>query len=271
VGGLKFDKDDPQALDFVTAASNLRASIFNIPRQSRFDAKEIAGNIIPAIATTNAIIAGGIVLEALKVLAGREDECKYAVCNRYLSGRKQDVLLNATKLDVPNPICYVCGTSVLNLTLDTTKFTVQMLIEQVVQKHLSFNRPTIDYVTLSGGGDQLCEGVEDELDENEIAKFKRYLPINLASLPRPIVSGTKLDVFDTSQDLSLTIQVCHKQLTEEEAPSGFITSGDATKAPSKSLAPEPASGNKRSLEGAPADGTKKPRSDDAEGVVLLDD
>ncbi len=36
----------------------------------------MAGNIIPAIATTNAVIAGLIVMEALKVLAGESHKCK---------------------------------------------------------------------------------------------------------------------------------------------------------------------------------------------------
>lgn len=36
----------------------------------------MAGNIIPAIATTNAIIAAVIVMEGLKVLNGRIGECK---------------------------------------------------------------------------------------------------------------------------------------------------------------------------------------------------
>lgn len=35
-----------------------------------FDAKGMAGNIIHAIATTNAIISGLIVIEAIKILAG---------------------------------------------------------------------------------------------------------------------------------------------------------------------------------------------------------
>jgi len=68
-GGLEFDKDDPQALDLVTSASNLRSQVFHIPRKSRWEVKEIAGKIVPAIATTNAIIGGFIVLEALKVRA----------------------------------------------------------------------------------------------------------------------------------------------------------------------------------------------------------
>lgn len=36
----------------------------------------MAGNIIPAIATTNAVIAGLIVMEGLKVLAGKLNDCR---------------------------------------------------------------------------------------------------------------------------------------------------------------------------------------------------
>jgi len=44
-------------MEFVSAASNLRSRVFNIPLQSLYDAKGVAGNIIPAIASTNAIVA----------------------------------------------------------------------------------------------------------------------------------------------------------------------------------------------------------------------
>ena len=63
---LIFDKDDALAMAFVTAAANLRAYVFQIPMESLYNCKGIAGNIIPAIATTNAIVAGLQVLEAFK-------------------------------------------------------------------------------------------------------------------------------------------------------------------------------------------------------------
>ncbi|KAL1521397.1 hypothetical protein AB1Y20_021062 [Prymnesium parvum] len=278
VGSLSFDKDDPQALDFVTAAANLRASIFGIPRLSRWDVKEIAGNIIPAIATTNAIIAGFIVLEAFKVLAGRVDECKYAVCNRHLAGRKRDLLLNNTTLDPPRPDCTVCSGSPRKLTLDTTKWTVQALLETILRQHLSFQSPTIDCETLWGMHDQLCEGAVDEIDEEEAQKYERYLPLALSALPVPITSGTVLDLFDTSQDLSMKIMVEHRALSHEEAPLGFLLSEEAqeeAKEASHAVADAVKSAKRVRTEDDerdPAETAMKMRAkeDDADEIVLLD-
>ena len=75
-GFLEWDKDDLPALNFVTACANIRMFIFNIKQKSRFEVKSMAGNIIPAIATTNAVIAGCIVMEALKILNNQMDRCK---------------------------------------------------------------------------------------------------------------------------------------------------------------------------------------------------
>ncbi len=51
--------------------ANLRASVYGIEMKSRFIDKQMAGNIIPAIATTNAIIAGMIVMLVIKVVMGK--------------------------------------------------------------------------------------------------------------------------------------------------------------------------------------------------------
>ena len=73
---ITFDKDDEDTLDFVVAAANLRSSVFGIESKSKFDIKQMAGNIIPAIATTNAMTAGLCVLQAFKVLKGEYHKAK---------------------------------------------------------------------------------------------------------------------------------------------------------------------------------------------------
>ncbi|RCN35354.1 repeat in ubiquitin-activating protein, partial [Ancylostoma caninum] len=73
---LHWDKDDEDAMRFVASCANIRATIFGIPRKSLFEIKSMAGNIIPAIATTNAVVAGMVVVEAMKILSGELDKLK---------------------------------------------------------------------------------------------------------------------------------------------------------------------------------------------------
>ena len=85
----KFEKDhdDNFHMDFITAASNLRASNYDIETADKLKSKLIAGKIIPAIATTTAMATGFVAIELYKTVATnpeiRKDLSKFknAFCN----------------------------------------------------------------------------------------------------------------------------------------------------------------------------------------------
>ncbi|KAJ9507715.1 hypothetical protein QJQ45_019102, partial [Haematococcus lacustris] len=279
LGSAVFDKDDDLAVEFVTAASNLRAMCYAIPTQSLFAAKGMAGNIIHAIASTNAIISGLIVVEALKLLAG----CQPALRSTYLHDLYPGCrsLLGPSAPAPPNPACLACGKALASLRVNLHTFTLSRLLEEVIKKRLAVNVPM-----LMAGGFMYEEG--EGLEEDEVEAYRRMLPLPLAQLPGGALAGGGLmHVSDESQAFTMDLLLQHQEAFDElEVPEGFILvgAGSTQPAPAPAPGPEPpvAAGIAAAAEGAgpgpvekesaasspgPAAGLKY--TEDAGGVVVL--
>jgi ubiquitin-like 1-activating enzyme E1 B len=127
---IAFDKDDEDTLDLVAAAANLRSDIFSISTRSKFDIKQMAGNIIPAIATTNAMIAGLCVMQAFKVFRGEYFRAKMIFLDRGS--------ISASPIDPPNPDCAVCGVAMSRIEIDPSRATLSDIVDGVLKMELGY-------------------------------------------------------------------------------------------------------------------------------------
>ena len=256
-----FSKDDALAVEFVTACALLRSSNYGIAPMSLFDAKGMAGNIVHAVATTNAIVGGLIVLEALKVLRNarvgkeidadaatkiselggpetpehqafikqqRDQKCcayKYTFVKQFASNNR---LLEPIDADAPNPKCHVCGAARVELRCDATRMTLGSLIDDVLLKKIGMIAPEIQHPRTI-----LYEHDDgDSLDEDEVETYRKNRSTRLVDLPAGgVKSGDVLSVTDFSQKFEFELLVTHvprEEWDDEEHPEGFELRGDAS-------------------------------------------
>uniref|UniRef100_A0A674N706 SUMO-activating enzyme subunit 2 n=1 Tax=Takifugu rubripes TaxID=31033 RepID=A0A674N706_TAKRU len=209
---LVWDKDEPAAMDFVTAAANLRMHIFSMNMKSLFDVKSMAGNIIPAIATTNAIIAGLIVLESLKILSGQIESCRTIFLNKCPNLRKK--LLVPCILDSPSTNCYVCVSKPeATVKLNVHKTTILFLQDRLLKERFGMVAPDVQIE--DGKGTILISSEEGETEANN-NKFLSDFGIR---------NGSRLQADDFLQDYTLLVNVLHTEELERDVE--FEVIGDA--------------------------------------------
>ncbi|XP_008309250.1 SUMO-activating enzyme subunit 2 [Cynoglossus semilaevis] len=254
---LVWDKDDTPAMDFVTAAANLRMHIFSMNMKSRFDVKSMAGNIIPASPTTNAIIAGLIVLEGLKILSGELESCRTIFLNKCPSLRKK--LLVPCILDPPRPNCYVCASKPeVTVKLDVHKTTVLSLQDRILKERFGMVAPDVQIE--DGKGTILISSEEGETEANN-NKFLADFGIR---------NGSRLQSDDFLQDYTLLINVLHTEELERDVE--FEVVGEAPdKAPPPQAKQEEVNsitnGNKDSAQ--PSTSSKASANDD-DDIMIVD-
>jgi ubiquitin-like 1-activating enzyme E1 B len=160
---LSFDKDDDDTLDFVTATANLRASAYQIPTKTRFEVKEMAGNIIPAIATTNAIIAGLIIFQALLVLRSLIPS---HTKNVFLQG-KAHLPIQPFRTCAPSSSCGICRDTYVTLQADGGRVTLGEFVKDVVKGGKGLGWGEEAKVSVYEGGRLLAEPSYGSDDEEE--------------------------------------------------------------------------------------------------------
>ncbi|XP_022231017.2 SUMO-activating enzyme subunit 2 [Drosophila obscura] len=209
---LAWDKDDQPAMDFVAACANVRSYIFDIERKSRFEIKSMAGNIIPAIATTNAITAGISVMRAFNVLQAKWEQCQAVYARLRPNGRGQFLVPDAS-LAAPNPNCTICSLDpTITLRIDTKRVHIKELRDDVLIKTLNMLHPDVEML---GAGTILISSEEGETTEND--------PKLLCDVK--IVDGAILRCDDFHQNYKLTVIISHFDAKREDALFEVVANG----------------------------------------------
>lgn len=233
-GFQHWDKDDEIALNFVVAASNLRSRCFNIERKSPFDVKSLAGNIIPAISSTNSIVGGLLVLQAIRLLRSMPIGEEYrkledSARNELLKGTGRLTFVNFTSLTragliasyecfPPEQTCLACSkgnTPEVGIHLSMKDTTLADLVDKIVIGMLHFVCPDLS-LNDDSGIIIWSKDEDDGDDDNKEAKQKK-----LIELPHVKAPKTRLLISDLLQDKQIVMVLIDEQLDEEKHKSFF--------------------------------------------------
>lgn len=213
IGKMVFEKDHRETMRFVAACANLRSQLFGIDVQSFHDAKGIAGNIIPAIATSNAIAAAEQVNQCCRLLLNtkqltNDTDLRKVWWGKDPMGRRKQLLLPDQK-DAPNPKCYVCQKNGTELTIDTNATRFSDFLKEYLKKGLAFNEPSVSIG--SAGIYEEGDDCDEDLFEETPKKLMKDVPAG------GIKDGTILVIDDYSQDLiiDVTINHCDRKIIQE--------------------------------------------------------
>ena len=177
---MVFDKDDEFALEFVAASANLRAYNFSIQMENIFKIKEMAGKIVPAISSSNALVAALQTTEAIKLLANQDELLRGISYVRLDKNQRLSSLKRISEL--PNKTCKVCSDDSQNLATVTLKSisttTLKDFTDTILKDGLQIDTSSISIVSEN----ILYERDPDLTDEDEQELYNKRITKTLPEL-----------------------------------------------------------------------------------------
>lgn len=137
----KLDKDDPEHIQWLYQKAAARAIEFNIPGVTYSLTQGVVKNIIPAIASTNAIIAAACCNEAMKIATGCAPSL--GLNDNYMMYSGNDSVYTYTFKHEKKDDCPVCGTRARPIQVNP-KATLQELLESFAARpEAQLKKPSI--------------------------------------------------------------------------------------------------------------------------------
>eukprot|EP00871_Galdieria_phlegrea_P005560 jgi/Galph1/6004/GphlegSOOS_G4655.1 len=128
---FNFDESETVSMAFITATATLRAKCFGIEAKNCFEVKGIAARIVPALATTNAVIGGIVVFQLLRYMSGVEmnhlNNVRLSQVTRPRPRHQDEVLITSEVIREPSPSCMICHHLII-VTANAHKVTLKELI-----------------------------------------------------------------------------------------------------------------------------------------------
>lgn len=137
----KLDADSPEDMQWVYQKSLERSQQYNIPGVTYMLTMGVVKNIIPAVASTNAIVAATCVNEAVKLLSF----CSQSL-NTYMMYMGSAGVYSHTFVYEKKDDCPVCSSTIQKMSL-SEKFTLTELIQTLRDGELRLKSPSLTAAT----------------------------------------------------------------------------------------------------------------------------
>ena len=134
---VRFDADDPDHMSWVFHRACERAAQFSISGVTYSLTMQVVKNIIPAIASTNALISAICVHEAVKAITF----CSMSLNNFYMYMGDSGVYARTFEYE-RNPACIVCGVPA-HIDIDKTATLEQLIFKIVHETALKVKTPSL--------------------------------------------------------------------------------------------------------------------------------